>query len=66
MIDTRLAPYGALILRVALGVMFIAHAYLKYGVFTVAGFEGFLTQSRPARHSRLADHPGRIRSAASP
>jgi putative oxidoreductase len=45
MTDTRFAPYGALILRIALGVMFIAHAYLKYGVFTVAGFEGFLTQS---------------------
>ena len=43
MIDTRLAPYGAFVLRAALGVMFIAHAYLKLGVFTVAGFEGFLT-----------------------
>jgi len=43
MIDTRLAPYGAFVLRAALGVMFIAHAYLKIGVFTVAGFEGFLT-----------------------
>jgi putative oxidoreductase len=42
MIDTRLAPYGALALRVALGVMFIAHAYLKYAVFTVPGFAGFL------------------------
>ena len=43
MIDTRLAPYGAFVLRAALGIMFIAHAYLKLGVFTVAGFEGFLT-----------------------
>jgi putative oxidoreductase len=42
MIDNRLAPYGALTLRVALGVMFIAHAYLKLAVFTVPGFEGFL------------------------
>jgi putative oxidoreductase len=42
MIDARLAPYGALALRVSLGVMFIAHAYLKLAVFTVAGFEGFL------------------------
>jgi putative oxidoreductase len=42
MIDNRLAPYGALALRAALGVMFIAHAYLKVAVFTVAGFEGFL------------------------
>lgn len=44
MIDSRLAPYAALALRVALGVMFIAHAYLKLAVFTVAGFEGFLAQ----------------------
>ncbi len=26
----------------ALGVMFIAHAYLKFAVFTVPGFAGFL------------------------
>ena len=44
MIDTRLAPYGALLLRIALGVMFIAHAYLKLAVFTVPGFAGFLGQ----------------------
>ncbi len=42
MIDTRLAPYGALALRVALGLMFIAHAYLKIAIFTPAGFAGFL------------------------
>jgi putative oxidoreductase len=42
MIDARLAPYGAFALRAALGVMFVAHAYLKYAVFTVPGFEGFL------------------------
>jgi putative oxidoreductase len=44
MIDTRLAPYGALLLRVALGIMFIAHAYLKLAIFTVPGFAGFLGQ----------------------
>lgn len=44
MIDQRLAPYGALTLRVALGAMFIAHAYLKLAVFTPAGFAGFLGQ----------------------
>ena len=44
MIDTRLAPYGALLLRIALGVMFIAHAYLKLAIFTVPGFAGFLGQ----------------------
>lgn len=42
MIDNRLAPYGALVLRLALGVMFVAHAYLKIAIFTVAGFEQFL------------------------
>ena len=42
MIDNRFAPYGVLALRIALGVMFIAHAYLKIAVFTVPGFEGFL------------------------
>ncbi len=44
MIDHRLAPYGALALRVALGVMFIAHAWLKFATFTMPGFEGFLAQ----------------------
>ena len=37
MIDTRTAPFAALVLRVALGVMFIAHALLKYYVFTLPG-----------------------------
>jgi putative oxidoreductase len=44
MIDNRLAPYGVFALRVALGIMFIAHAYLKIAVFTVPGFAGFLSQ----------------------
>lgn len=42
MIDARLAPYGLFALRVALGLMFISHALLKYVVFTMPGFEGFL------------------------
>ena len=37
MIDSRTAPYAAFVLRVALGVMFIAHALLKYAVFTLPG-----------------------------
>ena len=42
MIDTKTAPYAALILRVALGVMFLAHSlYLKVVVFTVPGTVGF-------------------------
>jgi len=37
MIDVRTAPYAAFVLRVALGLMFIAHALLKYVVFTLPG-----------------------------
>ena len=44
MIDTRFAPYGAFLLRLTLGVMFLAHAWLKLAVFTVPGFAGFLGQ----------------------
>jgi putative oxidoreductase len=44
MIDTRTAPHGAFALRAALGTMFIAHALLKYAVFTMPGFAGFLGQ----------------------
>lgn len=41
MIDARTAPYAALLLRVALGAMFIAHALLKYYVFTLPGTAQF-------------------------
>lgn len=41
MIDTRTAPYAALVLRLGLGAMFIAHALLKIMVFTPAGTVGF-------------------------
>ncbi|MBP0444531.1 DoxX family protein [Roseomonas sp. SSH11] len=44
MIDPRLAPYGLTLLRVSLGVMFLAHAWLKFGVFTMPGFTAFLGQ----------------------
>ena len=44
MTDSKLAPYGVFVLRAALGVMFISHAYLKLFTFTVPGFEGFLTK----------------------
>jgi putative oxidoreductase len=37
MIDPRTASFAALLLRVALGTMFIAHALLKYYVFTLPG-----------------------------
>jgi putative oxidoreductase len=42
MIDNRLAPYGLFALRAALGIMFIAHAYLKIAIFTIPGFQQFL------------------------
>jgi len=41
MIDNRTAPYAVLILRVTLGVLFLAHAGLKFFVFTPAGTAGF-------------------------
>lgn len=41
MIDQTSAPYAALTLRVALGVMFIAHALLKVFVFTLPGTAQF-------------------------
>ncbi len=37
MIDSRTAPYAALLLRVVLGVLFLAHAGLKIFVYTPAG-----------------------------
>lgn len=37
MIDTRTAPYAATVLRIALGILFLAHAGLKLFVFTPAG-----------------------------
>ena len=41
MIDTKTAPYAALILRVALGIMFIAHGLMKVFVFTLPGTAQF-------------------------
>jgi putative oxidoreductase len=41
MIDTRTAPYAALLLRIVLGVAFLAHAGLKVFVFTVPGTVAF-------------------------
>ena len=41
MIDLRTAPYAATLLRVALGLLFLAHAGLKIFVFTPAGTAQF-------------------------
>ncbi|MHB8387794.1 MAG: DoxX family protein [Metallibacterium sp.] len=41
MIKTSTAPYAALLLRVSLGVLFLAHVALKIFVFTVPGFVAY-------------------------
>jgi len=41
MIDSRTAPYAAFALRVALGLMFVAHGLLKVFVFTLPGTAQF-------------------------
>ena len=41
MIETRTAPYAALVLRLSLGVMFVGHALLKLLVFTLPGTAQF-------------------------
>ena len=41
MIDTRTAPFAAFLLRVSLGALFLAHAGLKFFVFTPAGTAAF-------------------------
>ena len=41
MINFRTAPYAALLLRLSLGALFLAHAGLKFFVFTPAGTAKF-------------------------
>ena len=41
MIKASTAPYAALLLRVSLGIMFLAHVGLKIFVFGVPGFVGY-------------------------
>ena len=41
MVDLATAPYAALILRLCLGAMFIAHAMLKWRGFTIPGTIAF-------------------------
>jgi len=41
-VDAKLAPYAVTLLRVALGIMFVAHSlWLKLFVFTLPGTAGF-------------------------
>ena len=41
MLDMKTAPYAALLLRLSLAILFLAHAGLKIFVFTPAGTAGF-------------------------
>ncbi len=41
MINSSTAPYAALILRLSLGILFLAHVALKIFVFTIHGFVGY-------------------------
>jgi putative oxidoreductase len=41
MINSSTAPYGVLLLRLSLGVLFLAHVGLKIFVFSVPGFVSF-------------------------
>ena len=41
MIKESTAPYAALLLRVSLGILFLAHVGLKIFVFTIPGFVGY-------------------------
>ncbi len=41
MTESRTAPYAALVLRLSLGTMFVAHALLKLVVFTLPGTAQF-------------------------
>jgi putative oxidoreductase len=49
MMNQSTAPYGATLLRVSLGVLFLAHVALKIFVFTIPGFVAyFATLGLPA------------------
>lgn len=41
MIDQKTAPYAALVLRVSLGILLLAHGLLKLLVFTLPGAAGY-------------------------
>lgn len=43
MLDIKTAPYAALILRLSMGVLFLAHAGMKFFIFTPAGTAAFFS-----------------------
>lgn len=60
MIDARTAPYGAFLLRVSLGVMFLAHGLvLKVLTFTIPGTVSFFEANGYPAFFRLPHHPRR-------
>jgi len=42
MIKTHTAPYAAMLLRMTLGLLFLAHVGIKIFIFTIPGFVGFI------------------------
>lgn len=56
MIDQKTAPYAALLLRVSLGIMFIAHGLLKLMVFTLPGAAVFFSFTGVARLAGLCGY----------
>ena len=65
MTDSRNAASAALVLRLSLGTMFIAHALLKYFVFTLPGTAQFFVSLGSPRYPRLCDVSPPSSSAAS-
>jgi hypothetical protein len=58
MINNRLAPYGALLLRVSIGLLFLLHGlYLKAFVFGMAG----TASQQSSRWMRAAATPNWLR-----
>ena len=60
MIDTRTAPYAALLLRVSLGSLFLAHGLLlKVFTFTIPGTVGFFQASATRASSPIWSSPAK-------
>jgi putative oxidoreductase len=49
MIDASTAPYAAVVLRLALGILFLAHGLLKLLVFKPAGAYAYLSEDTGLR-----------------
>jgi hypothetical protein len=60
MINSFTAPYAALILRLSLGILFLAHVALKIFVFTIPGFVGYFGSLGLPPDSGIRRHCARI------